>query len=329
VLPAVRKHRLKTYLNYGPQASSQFLGSELAPALSSRKRGTGNLTVRRRFQYPAGGTPANAEKGLKFLMIQANRVRGLSVAAFCLVAAGAAFSQAPPAVKPAPPDPALPTVDRILDRYMEASGGRAAWEKLNTRVSKGTVTVRAMNVSGPLEIDEKAPDKLLVTVTISGSVFLQGFDGTVGWSEDPQNGLREQTGAELAETKREADFYHPLDLRKLYTRISLAGTETIADRLAYLVEATPPEGGKPDRVYFDVRTGLPLRVITQHHNFDGSIEEFQEDFGDYRTVDGVKVPFAIEQSDSQVAFTIKLDEVRDNLELKDTEFARPAGQATQ
>jgi hypothetical protein len=266
-------------------------------------------------------------------MIKAHRALGaLTVLALCLVPATAAFSQTPSpssAAKPAVQDPPLPTVDQILDKYIQASGGRAAWEKLNSRVSKGTVTVAAMNVFGPLEIDEKAPDKLLVTVTISGSVFLQGFDGTVGWSEDPQNGVREQAGAELAETRREADFYHPLDFRKLYAKISVTGRETIGDRPAYLVEAAPPEGGNPDRVYFDVETGLPLRVVTQHHNFDGSVEDFQENFGDYRMVDGVKVPFAIEQSDAQVSFRIRIDEVRSNVELKDSAFAKPAGQATQ
>jgi hypothetical protein len=253
-----------------------------------------------------------------------------SVFTFGLMAASLALSQAAPPVQSAKsasrPDPAAPTADQIVDKYIEASGGRAAWEKLNSRVSKGTITVAAANVSGPLEIDEKAPNKLLVSVTISGSVFLQGFDGKVGWSEDPQNGLREQTGAELTEVTREADFYHPLDLRKLYTTLRVAGTGKVGERTAYVLEATPPEGGNPDRIYFDAQTGLPIRVITQHHNLDGSVEDFQEDFDDYRAVDGIKIPFAVEQSDSQLAFSIKLEEVRHNVELKDTEFEKPAAQ---
>ena len=223
-------------------------------------------------------------------------------------------------------DAAAPTADQIVDKYIEASGGRAAWEKLSSRVSKGTVTVPAANVSGPVEIDEKAPNRLLVSVTISGSVFLQGFDGKAGWSEDPQNGLQEQTGAELTEVKREADFYRALDLRKLYAKLRVAGTEKVGERTAYVLEASLPEGGNPDRIYFDAQTGLPIRVITQHHNLDGSVEDFQENFGDYRTVDGVKIPFAVEQSDSQLAFSIKLEEVRHNVELKDEQFAKPAAQ---
>jgi zinc protease len=221
---------------------------------------------------------------------------------------------------------AAPSADQILDKYLVASGGRAAWQKLSSRVSKGTVDLPALNLSGTVEMREKAPNRLVVTVTMSGFVFSQGFDGTVGWSNDPQNGLREQKDGELRETKREADFYHPLDFRQLYSKISVGGTEKLGERSAYVVQATPPEGGEPDKVYFDVETGLPLRAIIQHHNPDGDVEEFQEDFEDYRTVDGIKIPFTIHQSNAQAAFTIKIEDVRHNVELDDAQFAKPAVQ---
>ena len=42
--------------------------------------------------------------------------------------------------KPATPE-TLPTVEQILDKYVAAIGGRAAIERLNTRVSKGTQVI--------------------------------------------------------------------------------------------------------------------------------------------------------------------------------------------
>jgi hypothetical protein len=113
--------------------------------------------------------------------------------------------------------PAMPTAEEILSRYLEAVGGRAAWQKLNSRVSSGTIDVPAMSLSGTVEIHEKAPNRVLTVVAIGGAAFRQGFDGTVGWTDDPQNGLRDQAGAELAETEREADFYAPLNIRSHYT----------------------------------------------------------------------------------------------------------------
>jgi hypothetical protein len=221
--------------------------------------------------------------------------------------------------------PATPTADRILDRYLEAEGGRTAWQKLTSRVSTGKVDVPSMSLSGTVEIYEKAPDFVLGTVTIAGASFRQGFDGTVGWTDDPQNGLRELAGAELAETRRESDFYHTLDLRKLYTKFTVVGREKIGEREAYVIEAVPADGGEADKMYFDTQTGLALRVINHRHVAEG-VTEFRQDFEEYRDVDGIKLPFVIHQTDGSTAYTITISEVHHNVSIEDSQFVKPAVQ---
>ena len=218
-----------------------------------------------------------------------------------------------------------PTVDQLIARYQQAVGGRAAWEKLTSRSSMGTVEVPSMNLSGTVVIHEKAPDKILTIIIMAGSAFRQGFDGSVGWAEDPQDGLREQMGAELAEAKRQADFYGPFDLHGQYAKLALLGSEKIGDREAYVLEASLPEGGPPDKLYFDSQSGLPVRIVSQHHTPEG-VSEFREEFSDYRNVDGVKLPFAISQSGSGPEFTVRIGEVRHNISFDDGEFAKPAVQ---
>src|SRR5262249_40021224 len=183
------------------------------------------------------------------------------------------------------PAKVLPSADKVLDNYVKAIGGREAWKKLSSRISTGTIDVPAMNLSGTIEIREKAPDRIVATITFNSATFSQGYDGAVGWTNDTQNGIREQTGEELAETKRDADFYHPLDLRSLYTRVVMTGTENLKDREAYVIEATTPEG-ETDKMYFDPVTGLVLRIIGQHHMSDG-VATFTEDLSDYREIDGI------------------------------------------
>ena len=105
--------------------------------------------------------------------------------------------------------PRSPRGDQVLNHYVNAIGGRAAWSKLHSRVSKGTIEIPAMNnLSGTVEMHEKAPNSMLAVITLGGAVFEQGFDGTTAWSDDPQNGLRVLSGAELEDARREADFYH-------------------------------------------------------------------------------------------------------------------------
>jgi hypothetical protein len=226
-----------------------------------------------------------------------------------------ATTSAPSPAKPVPAvgTVATPTADQILDTYVKAIGGREAWKKLTSRVTIGTI-----------EMHEKAPNQLVARITINGASFSQGFDGTVGWADDPQNGLREQTGTELTETKRDADFYHPLDLRQLYSKFTATGIEKINDRDMYVIEAVTSDG-ETDKMYFDVETGLVGRIVGHHHSPEG-VSEFTEDLGDYREVDGIKLPFSVQQSSADSAFTIKFAEVHHNVPIDNSEFSKPAAQ---
>ena len=249
----------------------------------------------------------------------------LSLATSC-----AAFAQAPAATstpqKPAAKTaaPATPSVDQILNRYVEAIGGRAAWKKLTSRVATGTIDVPDMQISGTVEFHEKAPNRLLRVIILNGAAFRQGFDGTTAWTDDPQDGLRNETGAEFEDTRFDADFYHPLDLQQLYSKLTVTGTEKIGERDAYVVEGARA-AAEPDKMYFDVKTGLALRLISKRHTPEG-VSAYQEDLEDYREVDGIKLPFTVHQSISKPSFTITFTEVRHNVELDDSEFSKPAAE---
>lgn len=235
--------------------------------------------------------------------------------------------QSQPSQKDAAPsaNSAAPSVDKIIDHYVAAVGGRAAWQKLTSRVSMGTIEVPSANLSGTVVIHEKAPNKILAIIIVSGSAFRQGFDGTVGWAEDPQSGIREQSGAELAEARRQGDFYSPLNTHEHYSKITFLGSEKVNDHDTYVLEASLAEGGQPDKLYFDAQSGLPVRLISQHHSPEG-VSQFQEDFADWRRVDGVTLPFSISQTGGDTGFVVKMSEVRHNVELGDGEFSKPAVQ---
>jgi zinc protease len=221
---------------------------------------------------------------------------------------------------------ALPSADQVLKHYYEAIGGRAAWEKLHSRVSKGTIEIPAMNnLSGTIEVHMKAPDSILLVINVGGAVIRQGFDGTTAWSDDPRNGLRVLSGEEMEEVKREANFYHTLELQKIYSKMTVTGIEKVRDRDAYVVEGTPAAGGDPDKLYFDTQSGLQVRGINHRHTPDGS-GEFTADIEDYRQIDGIKLPSTVEQSSSQNAFTIKFTDIQHNVDLADSQFAKPAAE---
>src|ERR1051325_11616587 len=122
--------------------------------------------------------------------------------------------------KPATPQPAaqaLPTIDQILDKFVQALGGQAAIQKINTRVSKGNFEIPSMGAGGPIEMYAKAPNKNLVIINIAGfGVIQQGFNGTVAWAQEPTSGLRELSGPELVSAKRDAEFYADIKFKEMY-----------------------------------------------------------------------------------------------------------------
>jgi zinc protease len=221
--------------------------------------------------------------------------------------------------------PATPNADDILNHYVAAVGGAAAWQKVTSRVLTGTIDIPGASLTGTIEVRQKAPHRILTTLWIAGASFRQGYDGTVGWSDDPENGVREQQGGELSDTRRQADFYHALNLRTFYSKFSVVGKEKAGDHSAYVVEATPSEGGDADKMFFDTETGILIRFITKQHTAEGASTS-EEDFEDFRDVDGIKLPFTIHHSGTEPEFTIKVEEVHHNVALDDAQFSKPAAQ---
>jgi zinc protease len=252
--------------------------------------------------------------------------RTLTIMILCMAVAVTALSQEQkPADQGAKPAAAMPTVDQILDKYLQALGGKASLEKFTSTASKGTFEIPTFGASGTAEVWEKAPNKTALRLDIPGfGIVQEGFNGTVAWSQDPQSGLREKTGLELAATKLDAEYYRPIKLKQLYPKITVKGKDKVGDKDAYTLEATPAEG-PAETWYFDATTGLLARIDAERESPQGkaSVQVFQED---YKDVDGVKVPFSMRIVSSAFTIIIKFDEVKHNVAIDETKFNKPVAQ---
>ena len=230
------------------------------------------------------------------------------------------------AAKPAPAESfdrnaaAKTTLDEVLAKYVEALGGKAAIEKITSRVSNGTFEVEGVAFQGAARIYEKAPDKrALVLEAAAQEAYRTGFDGVAGWQEDPDNGVTDVKGAALNSMRRDSEFYRALKLRESYPRVELKGGMRIGNRDTIVLEA--PRGGNPKRWYFDVESGLLVR--TDERSAAGTVTRWEE-FDNYKAVDGVKVPFKIRSFDEEV-ITINFTEIKQNVPIEDGIFRKPTG----
>ena len=126
--------------------------------------------------------------------------------------------------------PATPTVDQILEKYLAASGGRAAFEKLTSVTAKGTIDVPDVGLSGTITLFQKAPGMAATQVDLPGAGNQRdGCDGVVAWDQSSEMGVREKTGLELAEAKRAAIFPRELKLKSMYEKLALRGSDKVGD----------------------------------------------------------------------------------------------------
>jgi carboxyl-terminal processing protease len=199
-----------------------------------------------------------------------------------------------------------PRVAPVIEKYVEALGGRAAIEQITSRVSTGTFEGTSAGVAsgGTVEMIEKSPDKSVIMLGVPGmGVMRRGFTGVYGYEQFALVGFHEIKGAELDAMRLSSDFRWSLDLAVHYPKMSLVGREQVGEAEAVVIEATP-ERGYPTKLYFDTRTGLLVRQDSVFYE-------------DYREVDGVRVPFRTRSP----LITIKLKEVKHNVPVDDAAFA--------
>lgn len=219
--------------------------------------------------------------------------------------------------------PAGLTAEQVIERTIQASGGREAMEKLTSTVAKGTADISWAGVTAKMEYYAKAPDKQMSVTSIDGyGQVKQGFDGKVAWVDNPESGLQELSGEMAEQAKRQAVFNAPLKWRELYPKAELRGKEKVGDRDAWVLILTSTAGKKVIQ-YVDAENFLMLRQTMTQQTPQGEME-VTADMSDYRDVSGVKVPFLIKQTLPPGDIIIKFTEMQNNVPIDDAQFAKPA-----
>ena len=226
---------------------------------------------------------------------------------------------------------ATQTADEVIEKHLTAMGGRAALGKLTSRKATGTIdlTTPNGNLSGPIELYSKAPNKVrafivldLTPMGMNDKLTLdQKFDGTVGWNLDSMQGNTQITGNQLDNMKNDAFPSPLLNYKATGMKIDLLPNETVAGKAAIVLRITP-KVGSVTKLFLDPATYLPFRSTATINmpSMGGDIEQVSE-VSDYRTVDGLKMPFKRVNITSIQTVTITLKTVEHNVPVDDAMFS--------
>jgi outer membrane lipoprotein-sorting protein len=224
------------------------------------------------------------------------------------------------------------TADEIIEKHLAASGGRAAYAKVTSRVGTGAITVTTPvgDLPGTIEVFSKKPNKtrtlikLDLTAVGAGQMTSdQRFDGTTGYVMDTLQGDRTVEGSQL-DAMRNGSFPSPLlTYKELGATMALGDREKVGGKDAYVIKMTP-KAGPATRLFFDAESFMLVRttVTLNVPQLGGDIEQVV-DFSDFRDVDGLKIPFITKSSNAAQTVTATMSSVKHNADIDDASFAKP------
>jgi hypothetical protein len=223
--------------------------------------------------------------------------------------------------------PGSPTVDQVLDKYIEAIGGADRLRRLTSVVAKGTYIGYGEAQTVPVEIHARAPDQLTTIIRTFNGLSTSTYDGRNGWSAVPDAEtpipLRALVGGELDGARLDAQFAFPAGVKQFLTDWRGAMPATLGeDRDVYVIQGSSVSGS-PVKLYFDAESGLLVRQVRYAEAFLGR-NMTQIDYDDYRDVAGIKMPFKWTWAWQSGQGKFALTDVQANAPVDGARFARPA-----
>jgi zinc protease len=218
------------------------------------------------------------------------------------------------------------TVDGVLARYVEAIGGKAAWNKIESRSVKAEFEAPGGEISA-WSLQAKAPNKRITRMESSPwGVLLDGFDGTTAWSKN-QNGVQTRQGDGLSRAEKEADFRREVRLKELYPDLVLKGMETLDGEAVQVLESKPTPTSK-ERFSFSAKTGLLVCWQSEWKNTEDENMRVDIRYSEYQAVDGLQLPhlqrLKFVAGGQELEFVMKVKAVKHNEKFEDSIFSKPS-----
>ena len=218
--------------------------------------------------------------------------------------------------------PASLSAAQIVDKNVAARGGLPAWRAVQTLSLQGklaaggnqraTLPVPAPNpkefantlprrpaeeVQLPFLMEMKRPRKMRLELKFNGQTAVQVYDGTNGWKLRPflnRHEFEPFSEQELKIASYQGDLDGPLvDYVAKGTHVELEGTEKVEGRNTYKIKVTE-NTGHTFHVWVDAVTFLEVKIEGQPRRLDGTDHAVEVYYRDYRSVDGLQIPFVLE-----------------------------------
>ncbi len=255
---------------------------------------------------------------------------------------------------------------QIVDKHLAARGGVKAWHAIKAMTLTGKMDVGqpvkkvdpptpneihrpltrmeriqaalaaekdkekpGVQVQVPFTMDMQRPRKTRTEIEFQGEKALQVYDGEKGWKVRPYLGRRDveaysDSELKLAATEAELDG-HLINHAAKGNKIAVLGMEPVDGKKAYKLKVTLSDG-QIRYIWIDAKTFLEVKIGEIRH-LGGKDRLVATLLSNYKTVNGVKIPFVTETRIEGVKAAkggkIYIEKVTLNPKFDDKHFAKP------
>ncbi len=218
------------------------------------------------------------------------------------------------------------SVDEIIAKNLQARGGADKLKSVKSIKSTATMSM-GPGIEAPGTLIQKRPALARLEFTVQGLTAVQAYDGKNGWQIMPFMGKKDpelMSADEAKEIEENADLDGPLvDYKSKGHQVELQGKEKIEGTDAYKLKVTL-KNGDVQTIYIDSDSFLDIKEVTKR-TVRGTEQEIESAIGDYKPVEGIMFPFAVESgikgTDQKQKLTITKVEL--NVPADDSLFKMP------
>lgn len=233
-----------------------------------------------------------------------------------------------PGAKPAEAAPAAsnPEGKALLAKVIEGLGGAAKVEAVKTMRVASSLTLKTPQGEFTLAAENliQYPDRAMVKIQTPGGeqvIVLSPQAGFVSMGGQMQDIPAARLAEQLKGLQRDVIYVaqHAADPKFVF---AAAGTEKIGDVQAAILDIDT--SGNPFRWYVDPSTGHVLRSTYHATGMSGPVQAVVDN-SDWRTVDGITLPFKVSVSENgQPSRSIEVKEMQVNPAIDPKLFEKPA-----
>jgi outer membrane lipoprotein-sorting protein len=186
--------------------------------------------------------------------------------------------------------------DEVLARHTAAVGPADQLKAIETLTLIGKYRPGGYPADLAMKETIKRPASVRIELTLQGFTIVQAYDGKSGWQIQPFQGRKDaerMTTDDVKSIDEENQIEGFLvNAAAKGTKLDYLGREDVDGTNAYVIRAQLKNGNQKT-VYLDPDAFLPIRILTKA-KIRGAEVETETDLGDYEKIEGVYLPFSIQ-----------------------------------